>query len=44
MNKTTLINYSAIEVTKNQIGKLLEQLIVSEITAKAKGAKPGNKS
>ncbi len=34
MAKTTLKNYSALEVTKNQIGKLLEQLIVCEHNTK----------
>jgi hypothetical protein len=34
MTKTTLKNYSAIEVTKNQIGKLLDQLIVCERNTK----------
>jgi len=34
MTKTTLKNYSAIEITKNQIGKLLEQLIVCERNTK----------
>lgn len=34
MNKTTLTNYSAIEITRNQIGKLLDQLIVCEHNTK----------
>jgi hypothetical protein len=34
MTKTTPNNYSAIEVTKSQIGKLLDQLIVCERNAK----------
>lgn len=34
MTKTTLKDYSAIEVTRNQIGKLLDQLIVCERNTK----------
>ncbi|NEP42743.1 MAG: hypothetical protein F6K35_27385 [Okeania sp. SIO2H7] len=34
MTKTTLKNYSAIEVTKNQIGKLLDRLIICERNTK----------
>ena len=34
MNKTTLTNYSPIALTRNQIGKLLDQLIICEHNTK----------